>query len=143
MENIPFYIQYLHNQPVKVETHFNGELERRRPLTDVGGLVAAIVVEPTRRLAGIPEDYGPLTLHYVVNGVETNYNSWDPIAALGTNGTVGSSPLIIKSRSGTGQGVASSVPGAPVGANIRLVSGTFEETTNPSLLNWRIFRVKL
>ncbi|EGF78959.1 hypothetical protein BATDEDRAFT_90344 [Batrachochytrium dendrobatidis JAM81] len=63
MENERFYIKYLDYQPVEIETHFNGELERRRPLTDVGGLVAAIVVEPTRRLAGIPEDYGPLTLH--------------------------------------------------------------------------------
>ncbi|OAJ41504.1 hypothetical protein BDEG_25087 [Batrachochytrium dendrobatidis JEL423] len=63
MENKAFYIKYLDYQPVKIETHFNGELERRRPLTDVGGLVAAVTVEPTRRLAGIPEDYGPLTLH--------------------------------------------------------------------------------
>ncbi|KAK5665526.1 hypothetical protein QVD99_007872 [Batrachochytrium dendrobatidis] len=41
------------------------------------------------------------SIHYVVDGVETNYNSWDPIAALGTNGTVGSydHPLIIKSSS--------------------------------------------
>ncbi|EGF81270.1 expressed protein [Batrachochytrium dendrobatidis JAM81] len=128
MENIPFYIQYLHNQPVKVETHFNGELERRRPLTDVGGLVAAYKTATTPLLDGI--SLAHLTIHYVVNGVETNYNSWDPIAALGTNGTVGSSPLIIKSRSGTGQGVASSVPGASMNANIRLVSGTFKETTN-------------
>ncbi|KAK6091471.1 hypothetical protein MT418_8546 [Batrachochytrium dendrobatidis] len=134
MENIPFYIQYLHNQPVKVETHFNGELERRRPLTDVGGLVAAVKQALPSKLGAIDPD--ELTIHYVVNGVETNYNSWDPIAALGTNGTVGSSPLIIKSRSGTGQGVASSVPGAPVGSNTGMVSGTFEETTNPSLLKY-------
>ncbi|KAJ8330818.1 hypothetical protein O5D80_000844 [Batrachochytrium dendrobatidis] len=67
MENERFYIKYLDYQPVKIETHFNGELERRRPLTDVADLVAAIVVEPTRRLAGIPEDYGPLTLHSAVD----------------------------------------------------------------------------
>ncbi|KAJ8325411.1 hypothetical protein O5D80_006347 [Batrachochytrium dendrobatidis] len=71
-----------------------------------------------------------------MDGVETNYNAWDSLAALGTNGTVGSSPLIIKSRSGTGQGVASSVSGASVGVNIRLVSGELEETTNPSLSNY-------
>ncbi|KAL5039706.1 hypothetical protein BDEG_28298 [Batrachochytrium dendrobatidis JEL423] len=68
MENERFYIKYLDYQPVEIETHFNGELERKRPLTDVGDLVAAIVVEPTRRLAGIPEDYGPLTLHSAVDG---------------------------------------------------------------------------
>ncbi|KAK5668170.1 hypothetical protein QVD99_005208 [Batrachochytrium dendrobatidis] len=67
MENERFYIKYLDYQPVEIETHFNGELERRRPLTDVADLVAAIVVEPTRRLAGIPEDYGPLTLHSAVD----------------------------------------------------------------------------
>ncbi|KAK5673132.1 hypothetical protein QVD99_000590 [Batrachochytrium dendrobatidis] len=97
MENIPFYIQYLHNQPVKVETHYIGELERRRPLTDVGGLVAAVKQALPSKLGAIDPD--ELTIHYVVNGVETNYNSWDPISALGTNGTVGSSPLIIKSSS--------------------------------------------
>ncbi|EGF78820.1 hypothetical protein BATDEDRAFT_90272 [Batrachochytrium dendrobatidis JAM81] len=71
-----------------------------------------------------------------MDGVETNYNAWDSLAALETNGTVGSSPLIIKSHSGTGQGVASSVSGASVGVNIRLVSGELEETTNPSLSNY-------
>ncbi|OAJ38746.1 hypothetical protein BDEG_22651 [Batrachochytrium dendrobatidis JEL423] len=131
MENKAFYIQYLHNQPVKIETHFNGELERRRPLTDVGDLVVAFQALPNSPLASTFVD--ELTLHYVVNGVETNYNSWDPISALGTNGTVGSSPLIIKANNSTRQGVASAVSGASMNANIRLVSGTSEETINPSL----------
>ncbi|EGF79881.1 hypothetical protein BATDEDRAFT_89313 [Batrachochytrium dendrobatidis JAM81] len=34
--------------------------------------------------------------------VEINYNAWDSLAALGTNGTVGSSPLIIKSKNDVG-----------------------------------------
>jgi hypothetical protein len=42
MENKAFYVKYLDNQPVEVETHYNGELERRRPLTNVGHLVAGI-----------------------------------------------------------------------------------------------------
>jgi hypothetical protein len=41
MENKEFYIKYLQNQPVKIETHFIGENQRRRPLKDIGDLVAA------------------------------------------------------------------------------------------------------
>ncbi len=41
MENKQFYIKYLTNQPIKVETHYIGEQDRRRPLTEVGDLVAA------------------------------------------------------------------------------------------------------
>ncbi|KAJ8330001.1 hypothetical protein O5D80_001931 [Batrachochytrium dendrobatidis] len=67
MENERFYIKYLDNQPLTSQDHFS---LTRRP------------------------SYSP---SYVVNGVETNYNSWDPISALGTNGTVGSNPLIIRS----------------------------------------------
>ena len=63
MENKAFFVQYLTNQPVKVETHYIGQQDRRRPLTDVADLVAASTQDPTRRLLGLPEDYGPLTLH--------------------------------------------------------------------------------
>ena len=41
MENRAFFLQYLTNQPVKVETHYIGQQDRRRPLTDVSDLVAA------------------------------------------------------------------------------------------------------
>jgi hypothetical protein len=63
MQNQEFFLKYKDNQAVKINTHFNGEHERRRPLTDVADLVAAAVAEPTRRLLGLPDDYGPLTLH--------------------------------------------------------------------------------
>ncbi|OAJ41060.1 hypothetical protein BDEG_24711 [Batrachochytrium dendrobatidis JEL423] len=92
-----FYIQYKNNSPVSVFTQYLHVPEGEEP--DISDLVAAIAVEPTRRLAGIPADYGPLTLHFVVDGVEMTYNSWEPITVLKTNGTVGSSPLIIKSKS--------------------------------------------
>ncbi|EGF80212.1 hypothetical protein BATDEDRAFT_25057 [Batrachochytrium dendrobatidis JAM81] len=92
-----FYIQYKNNSPVSVFTQYLHVPEGKEP--DISDLVAAIAVEPTRRLAGIPADYGPLTLHFVVDGVEMTYNSWEPITVLKTNGTVGSSPLIIKSKS--------------------------------------------
>ncbi|KAJ8329323.1 hypothetical protein O5D80_002539 [Batrachochytrium dendrobatidis] len=129
MENIRFYIQYLHNQPVKIETHFNGELERRRPLTDVADLVAAFRGLPNSPLADTPIDL--LTLHYVVDSpaiavdalltsIQNPFGSYNHL-------------LIIKSHNSTRQGVASAVSGASMNANIRLVSGTSEETINPSL----------
>ncbi|KAK5665077.1 hypothetical protein QVD99_007934 [Batrachochytrium dendrobatidis] len=104
MENKQLYIKYLDNQPVEIETHFDGELERKRPLNNVSKLIAAIVVEPTRRLAGIPEDYGPLTLHYVVDGpaiagdvlltsIQNHLGSYDQ-------------PLVIKSKNDYGQSLA-------------------------------------
>jgi hypothetical protein len=39
MDNKVFYVKYLENAVVKVETHFKGEDERRRPLTDVSDLI--------------------------------------------------------------------------------------------------------
>ncbi|KAK5669150.1 hypothetical protein QVD99_003560 [Batrachochytrium dendrobatidis] len=97
MENIPFYIQYLHNQPVKVDTHINSERTALRPfpLDSVADLIAAVKQALPSKLGDIDPD--ELTLHFVVDGVEMTYNSWDPISALGTNGTVGSNPLIIRS----------------------------------------------
>ncbi|OAJ38743.1 hypothetical protein BDEG_22648 [Batrachochytrium dendrobatidis JEL423] len=40
-----------------------------------------------------------------MDGVEMTYNSWEPITVLKTNGTVGSNPLIIKSKSDVESGV--------------------------------------
>ncbi|EGF80545.1 hypothetical protein BATDEDRAFT_35163 [Batrachochytrium dendrobatidis JAM81] len=97
MENKQLYIKYLENQPVEIETHFDGELERKRPLNNVSKLIAAIVVEPTRRLAGIPEDYGPITLHFVVDGPAISGNTLltsiqEPVSSY-------DHPLIIKAKS--------------------------------------------
>ena len=52
MENRAFFLQYLTNQPVKVETHYIGQQDRRRPLTDVADLVAAFFLNtPPNELA--------------------------------------------------------------------------------------------
>ncbi|OAJ39575.1 hypothetical protein BDEG_23408 [Batrachochytrium dendrobatidis JEL423] len=95
MENIPFYIQYLHNQPVKVETHYIGELERRRPLTDVGGLVAAYKTATTPLLDGI--SLAHLTIHSAVDGPAIAGN----VLLASIQNHIGSyeHPLIIKSKS--------------------------------------------
>ncbi|OAJ40777.1 hypothetical protein BDEG_24478 [Batrachochytrium dendrobatidis JEL423] len=69
---------------MEIETHFDGELDSKRPLDDVSTLIAAFQARPGSLL------------------VETNYNAWDSLAALGTNGTVGSTPLIIKSKNDVG-----------------------------------------
>jgi HNH endonuclease len=62
-KNREYYVKYLDNQPVLVETHYMGEEERKRPLEIVASLIVACTVETTRRLLGLPENYGPLTLH--------------------------------------------------------------------------------
>ncbi|KAK5670159.1 hypothetical protein QVD99_003367 [Batrachochytrium dendrobatidis] len=64
MENKAFFVRYLTNQSVKVETHYIGEQDRQRPLTDVADLVAAY--KPGSLLADTPTEL--LTLHYVVDG---------------------------------------------------------------------------
>ena len=46
MENKQFYVEYLQNQQVKIETQFIGENQRRRPLKDIGDLVAAVKQAP-------------------------------------------------------------------------------------------------
>ncbi|EGF77497.1 hypothetical protein BATDEDRAFT_36058 [Batrachochytrium dendrobatidis JAM81] len=63
MENIPFYIQYLHNQPVKVDTHINSERTALRPfpLDSVADLVVAFQALPNSPLASTFVD--ELTLH--------------------------------------------------------------------------------
>ena len=98
MENNKFYVKYQNNQPIKVETHYIGEQDRRRPLTEVGDLVAAFKEALPSKLGTI--DIDELTLHYISNGVETNYNSWDPLTVLGQNGKLGTNPLIIRGIQG-------------------------------------------
>ncbi|KAK6091824.1 hypothetical protein MT418_007793 [Batrachochytrium dendrobatidis] len=105
MENKQFYIKYLENQPVGLRTHINNERTALRPfpLDSVADLVAAFQALPNSPLAFV----GDLTLHYVVDGVETSYNSWDPIASTNrvTNIIKGkrpqSSPFIIDMSSQT------------------------------------------
>jgi hypothetical protein len=44
MDNTTFFIKYLKNQPVKVESHFVGEAERKRPLRDVADIIQGTYV---------------------------------------------------------------------------------------------------
>ncbi|KAL5034590.1 hypothetical protein RTP6_002414 [Batrachochytrium dendrobatidis] len=89
------YIQYLENTPVSLFTQKLPVPEGEEP--NISDLVAAVKQALPSKLGDIDPD--ELTLHFVVDGVEMTYNSWEPITVLKTNGTVGSSPLIIKSKS--------------------------------------------
>ncbi len=105
MENNKFYVKYQNNQPIKVETHIDIKRARREfPLIDVGDLVAAYktAVAPLLDHSSLAQ----LTLHSISNGVETNYNSWDPLTVLGQNGRLGTNPLIVKSNIDAGKGIA-------------------------------------
>ncbi|KAK5671111.1 hypothetical protein QVD99_002871 [Batrachochytrium dendrobatidis] len=95
------YIQYLENTPVSLFTQKLPVPEGEEP--NISDLVAAFQALPNSPLAFA--FVGDLTLHSVVDGVEMTYNSWEPITVLKTNGTVGSSPLIIKSKSDVESGV--------------------------------------
>ncbi|KAI8891957.1 hypothetical protein BC833DRAFT_626295 [Globomyces pollinis-pini] len=63
-QNKTFYVQYLNNQPVGIGTHvFNGGFLRQVPLESIGHLIAASITEPTRRQIGLPEKFGPISIH--------------------------------------------------------------------------------
>jgi hypothetical protein len=100
MENKQFYIKYLTNQPVGLKTHIliNTTGLWVQTLFTVGDLIAAFQQLPNSPLAHA--FVGDLTLHYINNGVETNYNSWDSLTVLGENGRLGTTPLIIRSANG-------------------------------------------
>jgi hypothetical protein len=65
MNNIEFYVKYLENKPVPIDSHINNDRTSPRtfPIVTVAYLVAAAVTEPTRGLLGLPKEYGSLTLH--------------------------------------------------------------------------------
>ena len=59
-------------------------------------LIVACTSEQKRRLLGIPQDYGPVTICSYTAGVEKRYNSWDTLAGFGELGRAGTNPLIIR-----------------------------------------------
>ena len=110
MENKQFYIKYLTNGPVKVETHYIGEKDRRRPLTDVGDLVAAFQARPGSLLANT--DSGLITLHLPdsiarsasglgedcfanVDETDTTLDTGCSLSSLGSLGSNSKMPLLI------------------------------------------------
>ena len=109
--NKSLFIQYSQNQPVKVETHYFGQQDRRRPLTDVGDLIAAYkaAVSPLLDQSSLAQ----LTLHLpdgvartaltddcfaTVDENDTTLDTGCPLSALGSLGSKSKQPLIIKSK---------------------------------------------
>ena len=72
MENTVFYIKYKDSQPVLIRTHqlviATGQFVQT--LTFVADVIGACSSDSTRRLLGLIEEHGLLTLHSVVDGVE-------------------------------------------------------------------------
>ena len=139
MENKAFYIKYLTNQPVKVETHIDTQRALRDfPLTDVGDLISAY--RPNSLLANTPLEL--LTLHlpedaarsalseeFFASADKTNttLDPGCPLSTLGSLGTKSKEPLIIKSRNGAGQGI---VHGLTVGNEMEVDIITPEEAVS-------------
>ena len=117
MSNQTFYIKYLYNQPVKVESHTDTRKARREyPLTDVSDLVVAFQSRPGSLLANT--DSGLITLH-LPDGVSRSDSRLDkeyfdnvdetdetvttldpgcPLSSLGSLGSKSKQPLVIKSK---------------------------------------------
>jgi hypothetical protein len=108
-QNQELYVKYKDNQAVKINTHFNGEQGRIRPLKDVADLVAAYktAVAPLLDHSSLAE----LTLHLPEGVARTALDkdcfadtgtTLDPGCSLATLGSFGSKskkPLVIKSNS--------------------------------------------
>ena len=111
MENKEYYIKYINNQPVPVNTHYIGEQERKRPLSTIAHLIAAF--QPNSLLANTPLEL--LTLHLpdsvqrsasglgedcfaTVDENDTTLDTGCPLSALGSLGSKSKQPLIIKSK---------------------------------------------
>ncbi|EGF78958.1 hypothetical protein BATDEDRAFT_90343 [Batrachochytrium dendrobatidis JAM81] len=96
MKNKAFFVQYLTNQPVEIETHFDGELERKRPLNNISKLIAAFQALPNSPLASA--FVGDLTIHYVVDGPAIAGNTL--LTSIQNHLGSYDHPFIIKSKNG-------------------------------------------
>ncbi|KAK5667760.1 hypothetical protein QVD99_005605 [Batrachochytrium dendrobatidis] len=114
MENKVFYIQYLDNQSVKINTHIlnTNTFVWVQTLFTVAELVAAYKTATTPLFDAIPVD--ELTLHYVVNGPAIAWN--EPLASIQHPVGCYNQPLIIKSRSGVNVVKFSNPNQIPMGA---------------------------
>ncbi|KAJ3376707.1 hypothetical protein HDU80_003810, partial [Chytriomyces hyalinus] len=91
--NRVFWVKYQTNQPVKIETHYVGDHERRRPLSDVADVIGAF-------FQGVsPAELGQYTLHAVVNGVEGPALEADLLLSDLSTGHRAKNALVIKSKS--------------------------------------------
>ena len=93
MENIVFYIKYKDNSAVLIESHWNGDSQRQRPLTTVSHLIGAYktAVAPLLDHSSVAQ----LTLHAAVDAEALRPGlSLVDVAS----GHTDDNPLIIKSK---------------------------------------------
>ena len=90
-ENKSFWIKYLENNPVEIETHYLNDQERKRPLKNVGHLISAYKVATLPRFENVPVD--DLSLYLDGNTLEA-LRPGKPLADLLP--TTDDNPLIIK-----------------------------------------------
>jgi energy-coupling factor transporter ATP-binding protein EcfA2 len=118
------FIQYQDNAPVPVFTQNINIPQGEEPV--VADLVAAYFANTP------PNELAQYSLHSISNGLETNYNSWDPLTVLGENGRLGTNPLIIKSKNDAGQGI---VHVLTVGNEMEVDSGPTSNNSSKSPVN--------
>ena len=91
-----YYVKYNNHLPVAVKTHIlnTKSFEWIQTLFTVGDLIAACTLGSTRRLLGLPEDHGPLTLHSSVDGPIIQGNT--PLSSMHQPSDPYNQPFIIK-----------------------------------------------
>ena len=95
--NIRFYIKYRHHQPILIETYYDCDTERRRPLLVISHLISACASGVTRKLLGLPDDFNSLSVHSVVNGIESTALRTDLLLSELAGSSNYDNPLIIRS----------------------------------------------
>ena len=97
-ENKSFWIKYLENNPVEIETHIDQSRSRREfPLTNVGHLISAFKQRPGSLLADTDEGLITLYLQNSDGNTLEALRPGKPLADLPP--TTDDNPLIIKSIS--------------------------------------------
>ncbi|KAJ3381570.1 hypothetical protein HDU80_001810 [Chytriomyces hyalinus] len=98
--NQAFWVQYQTNQPVQIRTHQFSIATGLwvQTLFNVADVIGAATLGATRRLIGLAEDFGPLTLHAVVDGVESTLPGNQLLSSIPTASCSFDNPLIIKSH---------------------------------------------
>ncbi|KAJ3259093.1 hypothetical protein HK103_002980 [Boothiomyces macroporosus] len=95
MDRTAYYVKYKSGEPVEINSiiflKHNGI-----PLTTVGHLIKAFKNEVVPSLNNFPLDQ--LTLHSVIDGVETKHNSYDKITDIKEAAGTGPNPLIIYAK---------------------------------------------
>ncbi|KAI8820595.1 hypothetical protein BJ741DRAFT_557502 [Chytriomyces cf. hyalinus JEL632] len=96
-ENEVVFVQYQSYQPVKINTHFDAQgVSRGNPLSDVADVIGAVKQALAPRFDATPLD--ELTLHAVVDGVESILPGNMLLSLIPTASCSFDNPLIIKSH---------------------------------------------